>query len=116
MSQSTDQEINESVARGLGWVPPLGKAWKPKVGEGQPFESIYWSRNGKFATERLPDYCHEIKAAWEIVEHCNMVTYIQRPSVGGKEWHVDIGNCGWSEAGTAPMAICLAFLKLQEGK
>ena len=56
-----DRELNEAVAMKLGWV------WK----EGA-MEPIY-SRaigNGKcVATKTLPNYCHAIEAAWEIVEY-----------------------------------------------
>ena len=94
----TDQEINEAVARKLGTFQ-----------EG----ALYYD---------LPDYCHSIEAAWEIVE-----------SEKGKHFfEIHETPEGWiaifcpvvgtwkqmtrGEVDAAPMAICKAFLKLQEGK
>lgn len=90
----TDQEINEAVARKLGWAPvPLS------------IEQV------------IPDYCHYIEAAWEIVEFMRK---------NGRDFNMSVDEGGFAiawqydeyiaDADTAPMAICLAFLKLQEGK
>lgn len=103
----TDSEINEAVARKLGYGTPTGNA--------------------------LPDYCHSIKAAWEIVDKFPVVNDFRfelrfywsgyKDGKGyGPEW-----MAGWitghmrggdredsikAFANTAPMAIALAFLKL----
>lgn len=68
---------------------------------------------------KTPDYCHSIEAAWEIVEWCR---------THKRQFHLDTTNVSWyclighsqngslvfpGEALTAPMAICLAFLKLK---
>lgn len=113
----TDQMINEAVARKLGWRQCVHDHGN----------EIRWNKpemvNCAF---RVPDYCHSISAAWEVVE-----------SSPNKEWEcwfrIDRGirgyYAGWYEtihggqsnldsplsrewADTAPMAICLAFLKL----
>lgn len=90
------QEINEAVARKLGWKP------------NERLRHV-------LAVQFPPNYCHDMAAAWEIVESLDMTTYINCPAVGGKKWHVAFGDQGWTEDNSAPMAICLAFLKL-EGK
>jgi len=98
----TEAEINERVARKLGWefVPEeKGARWRLK------YKSEYiWAFD-------VPDYCHSIAAAWPILtDYCD-------------EWHLDcrrdVSAClqknyvtGAAEADTAPLAICQAFLKL----
>lgn len=98
----TDTEINEAVARKLGWVQK-GSSWQSPV---QQEKYPEWSNID------LPDYCNEIAAVWEILtDYCD-------------EWHLDCRGgvsarlqknyvSGFAEADTAPMAICLAFLKLE---
>lgn len=84
----TGAEINEAVASRLGW------------------------------TYFQPDYCHDIKEAWEAVE---VVAKEAERKGGGPlinicydgQWHVSIGVIV-VQADTAPMAICLAFLRLPE--
>lgn len=102
----TNQEINEAVARKIHV-----KDLRIEFHDDGIIETVCF-KDGKSWT--LPNYCQSISAAWEIVEHLAMTTYIQRPAVGGKEWHVSFGEQGWSEADTAPMAICLGFLKLDQ--
>lgn len=89
----TDQEINEAVARKLG---------KPDK------ESLLY--------QKPLDYCHSIAAAWEILTHCYadldlQYGLTQNPSTLNIHCHI-----GYTEAlaDTAPMAICLAFLKLDQ--
>lgn len=100
----TDQEINEAVARKLGWyfifheTGTHGKRW------GNPAGTITGFLD-------CPDYCHSIAAAWGIVE-ANHLSGVMRIGLG---WRA-IGNNGATgasdlQADTAPMAICLAFLK-----
>lgn len=97
----TDLEINQAVAK--------------KIGD--------WSG----CAETLPDYCNSIKAAWEIVEKERMHVI----PVNNGQWYANTGEIDrngsdewyWGRnafdeeykdfiADTAPMAICLAFLKL----
>lgn len=85
----TDQEINEAVTRKLHPHP--------------------CSRCGP---DEVKDYCHDIKAAWEIVKKWH----------GDWELHRQNGTFDFvlyrpseqydGQADTAPMAIALAFLKL----
>lgn len=104
----TDQEINEAVARKLGWKKEKGFWWSPIISEVP-----------KLTTNNpLPDFCHSLEAAWEIVEWCKFHK---------RQIHLDTTNVSWvclighsqhgivvhsGEADTAPLAICLAFLKL----
>ncbi len=65
----------------------------------------------------LPDYCHSIEAAWEILlkaEKEKRQIYLQsRNDAVRSGWTVSIDEA-MEYADTAPMAICLAFLKLDE--
>lgn len=98
-----DQEINEAVARKLGWsiVTSHGhKDIQDKEGRGKC----------------LPDYCRSIEAAWEIVDR-GFLTGVQiRRS--DKKWIA--GRLGQDiedsiPADTAPMAICVNFLDPSNG-
>lgn len=106
----TDQEINEAVARKLGWTD-IHKE-----------ESLNYALVGKVheVLALIPDYCHSISAAWEIMDKYRLAL----KSVS-HQWHVtaNVGcpswieektcECGTCEKGdTAPMAICKAFLLL----
>ncbi len=93
----TDQEINEAVARKLGYM------------------------SDKTDPRSVTDYCRSIAAAWEVVEslknhsvtirkadaltgwYCNIFSWQGYPN-GEKQPEIE------AEADTAPMAICLAFL------
>lgn len=97
----TPQEINEAVARKLGWsiagVDPAN------------YYSQRWIQS-------VPDYCHSIEAAWEIIASLEAGwLYELSTGFGGKHLcrfvHWEKGEFEES-ADTAPMAICLAFLKL----
>lgn len=102
----TPEEINEAVARKLGWSPP-----------GPPPDSPTWKKpDGSY--DFVPDYSTDIKAAWEIVESMktrNRSIEIWSP-MGDPHWVCRIYEggeiIGGVGADTAPMAICLAFLKL----
>lgn len=103
----TSQEINEAVARKLGWH------WNDdKVSGG------HWHYDGG-CYDNLPGYCHSIEAAWEIVEHLaknNLLVEIKQHGLGKPSYAVYISNsiellCGVAYE-SAPLAICLAFLKL----
>lgn len=107
----TDQEINEAVARKLGWTQqphnvragPITQAW-------------FWHSPGDNVKGYgvVPDFCHDIKAAWLIVEFLGAGAFqMHSPNDGG--FFVRLGKMFPGTIGTdqsAPMAICLAFLKL----
>lgn len=90
----TNQEINEAVARKLG-------IWHTRL-----------------RPESISSYCTSIAAAWEIVESVKHPMQIGNNCVvKGSEWYCswwdNANNKSWKEhADTAPMAICLAFLKI----
>jgi hypothetical protein len=96
----TDQEINEAVARRLG---------KGHIKDGWEMVCI------------IPDYCHSIAAAWEIVNKCGGHIWLRsgdcmpdnNPNFG-ITWQCLIAKDRdyIGKADTAPMAICLAFLKI----
>lgn len=99
----TNQEINEIVARGLGWV------FDPSHSENRP-----WKKEDANGVQyiRLPAYCTDIRAAWEIIEHLKENIIMDR--LQGK-WRVltraDVTSLVIASiADTASMAICLAFL------
>ena len=96
----TDQEINEAVARKLGFDVLSGGTLMVKP---QPDEDAE-------KAERLPDYCHSIETAWEIIDKGFVNGVHQDPLLKG--WAAYVGNTPISKADTAPMAIALAFLKL----
>jgi hypothetical protein len=108
----TDQEINEAVARKLGWT----FCKHPTLENGKIIGAMGAVRpNGRpHFHEMYPDYCHSIAAAWEIVEHLqddlNVDFGFQRRS-DRSFWRVLMGEV-LQDADTAPMAICKAFLKL----
>lgn len=118
-----DQELNEAVAKKLGWtdIHPL---------EHEPSQLV-GNRNGKGTLEALPDYCHSIEAAWKIMQWCKVDYHtgsIAEFAVGYDSvahwtaWIMDYRDSQHkpthytASADTAPMSICLAFLKLTEGK
>lgn len=117
----TDQEINEAVARKLGF----GEWIDQSVLSGG---NLDWSPK---------DYCHSIAAAWEIAKsrpmhgdlHFQLRFYFSgyKDGIGyGPVWWAgwagshyrggDSDDTVSSTADTAPMAIVQAFLKLPEGK
>ena len=99
----TDQEINGAVARKLG-VNRIIKS-------SEPSGILQW-------VEPVKDYCHSIEAAWEVVEwiHQNGGKLLWKPmfelSHSGNGWLCRMRQEPYEAADTAPMAICLAFLKL----
>lgn len=103
----TDQEINEAVARKLGHT--LGCCHSDTL----EMKTGYGDLDAYVA---IPDYCHSIEAAWEIVEEANEYEFIlifHGWADGSKFFEATI-NEQKAEADTAPMAICLAFLKLKD--
>lgn len=100
----TPQEINEAVVRKLGWDCCYR------------LDAVGWHRKltpeGNHFHEPIPDYSTSIAAAWEIVEKLLNEGHGIR-LYGRQGFTVNID--GWEEtADTAPMAICLAFLKLED--
>lgn len=103
----TDEEVNITVARKLGWE------YKPK--DMSNFYGYSDWISPWHVRENLPDYCHSIEAAWEVVEYCLKLGPIDLDGSDGVfRFFVfnDKGPDYCAEADTAPMAICLAFLKL----
>lgn len=123
----TDEEINQAVAKRLGWKPTRTKY--------STFDGQHDAEVIRYRESRLPDYCHSLEAAWEIVEQVQtkpehwiacrwkplcenesggkwncMIVWQKANSPNGEE-HRILGN---SYADTAPRAICLAFLALPE--
>lgn len=102
----TDLEINEAVARKLGnteWTS--GADGYKTIDELTNEEKCYM----------VPDYCHDIKAAWEIVERQKHNGFMMCLDNVDGFW-----VCSFSsnksllknavQADTAPMAICKAIL------
>jgi hypothetical protein len=88
----TYEEVNIAVARKLGH--------NDAPGMGFPYST---------------DYCHDIKAAWELTEKIPHCTLYRGGDIWWKcSWLQTDGSSTtpWVHADTAPMAICLAFLKL----
>lgn len=107
--------INEAVARKLGF---RDLEYRPNIG----FMDLVGHRKGSppFG-ETVPDYSHSLKAAWEIVEHLKGNFFLVRGfpmnDPLADEWTCQFGTDHSpmmirGQAETAPMAICLAFLKL----
>ena len=100
-----EREINEAVARKLGY--------------NVQYDGIYWEAvpdDVMAELHPLPDYCTQIAAAWEVVEKMSGDYEVTINAAHRKYWCHAAGPT-WkqavhAEADTAPMAICLAFLKL----
>ena len=108
----TNDEVNIAIARKLGWEWTGHKepnCWMPP-------QEWKFKQTGIFMVPMpLQNYCTDIAAAWEIVElpgigsQCVKRTIYPQPSW---EWMLfKDGYMVMAEADTAPMAICLAFLK-----
>lgn len=105
----TPQEINEAVARKLGWIS-------------RDFDRN-WQRmdiGAQIHIDGPPAYSADIRWAWEIVEYLPDVAIYKWPA-GGYAVSIpqanDAGNLSnkrgvQANADTAPMAICQAFLQL----
>lgn len=106
----TNQEINEAVARKLGWTVS-GQRWQ---GPNTDCHNTFCGH-----VHSLLDYCHSIQAAWEIVEHLRSQGIIVEVGVWKERVRCVIHVKGPrinEEADSAPTAICLAFLKFSEYK
>lgn len=109
----TNQEINELVAKKLGYSKDFDFGWIIPERHKDGFV---------VGQTTLPDFCTSIEAAWEIVDWIKK----QKPSAPFrinfeiKEWGdgylAEVFGEEAEVADTAPMAICLAFLKLSEGR
>lgn len=109
-------EINEAVARKLGWTE-IRYSSEIDGFTGLRPDGV---KRGNFATDTVPSYCADIKAAWKIVEHMQEKEYtveVCAHGIGGDKyfecWVLHYCESQFHEdADTAPMAIALAFLKL----
>lgn len=122
---ATDAEINTAVARKLGWIKTRGPVGIEVPGIKRSFATYFIRKTntgkgiGQEMITSIPDYCHSIAAAWVVVEFIevqyNEYSITVRKlfiSTHGK-YSARIANA-FAIAETAPMAICLAFLKLHE--
>lgn len=113
----TDQEINEVVARKRGWTQEEHYKFLPPGVRCRCISGRHWYRKGPGI---LPNYVRDIEAAWEIVDRVSKTNVIRVLGGFGGSWSCDIGNHAGAQsrvvvsesADTAPLAICLAFLKL----
>lgn len=98
----TAQEINEAIARKLHgddnchWPGHISNSCHGQAGQ------CTWP----------PNYCHDIKAAWEIVEFWQREGFVfdLRYEPENKMWTIFLMKVVISK--NIEMAICLAFLKL----
>ena len=102
----TNPEINKAVARKMGLIPEPTK-----------YYGIVWCKPGTNEGQNLKDYCINIAAAWEIVEKLSDIGFCVMKVPYEKTWKIVVGSeiskIGFEvRADTAPMAICLAFLKI----
>lgn len=105
----TPAEINDAVALKLG-VDGSSYPWV-QTGPSKPWHitgGAQWCGEEE-PPKYFPDYCHDIKAAWDILQTLDKIFILEQQAKG--QWRVDLGR-GPSYSDTAPMAICLAFLKL----
>lgn len=108
----TNREINEAVARKLGWVPVI-VGFSPDPIEGAPCQKVA-------LLENTPNYCTDIGAAWEIPISTKKEFYLSYEMDGHilqmtwkAKFRIDATHLvGGEDKHEASMAICLAFLKL----
>lgn len=105
----THESINEQVARKLGWTSKFYRDPEPGITE--------WLKDGQSYGDRPSDYAHSIQAAWEIWEHVgNNTEWSIAIEYQGREYDCWLSHPTERQvivhADTAPLAICLAFLKL----
>lgn len=119
----TEDAINEDVARKLGWKMRFGKCLRPYdegSGGGLAIMEVNGWEDPKKQDKRYlqlspPDFCRSIEAAWEIVDTFG-VMWLSKSEVMDNAWMCKLGKDPKSANATsyiAPMAICLAFLKLK---
>lgn len=108
----TPEEINEAVARKLGW-------------KSQCLFPESEGHHGFPCPFKTPDYATDIQAAWEIICELAKKEYevsLRLRFMPHHQWmaefdrfDIDPGTPALDgESDSAPMAICLAFLKLSE--
>jgi hypothetical protein len=111
----TEQEINEAVARKLGWkeVPDIvingqstGAGWWPKH-FGDPLDPAKGAHRCA-----IPNYCTNIAAAMECLKDIGIVQIAKT----GKLWSVLLFGTYYGEAEELSMAICIAFFKLSSAE
>lgn len=120
--QMTYSEINEAVARKLGWkdLVRIGDGLAGfRYGEGLVGPIQHGLEKPYLLHQQcaVPDFCHSITAAWEIVnwigEKCSSLNLTWDEEVGKWEFSwISSGKRFTAIEQTAPMAICLAFLKI----
>lgn len=108
----TNSEINEAVARKLGWKEyECAPQYRAEHKAYMPVKHI------------MPDYAVSIAAAWELWEEMSERYFLTLETEAGefgrnivKIWKNDKTGAGWVigdvYAETVPLAICQAFLKL----
>lgn len=106
MTDTEITELNEAVARKLGWTLEEHKFLSVVI-RCRCISGKHWYRNGQGI---LPNYVGDIGAAWEIVHKLGLFDLRYRPDAK-RSWGIYTSQGEW-ESDTAPMAICLALLKL----
>lgn len=106
---ATDAELNEQVARRLGWR-------KHKVSPKLHFNVV----TGHSCSD-LPNYVGDIGAAWEVWEHiAHKTDWAITIETNGNEYECWLSHSTERQiivqADTGPRAICKVFLKLTEGQ
>lgn len=106
----TDQELNEVVARKLGYHKCKNCDWGYGP-DGTCNTSLH---------QHLSDYCNSIQAAWEVVEAIPLALHLSLFRAPNNYWTCEIINQKNGDsipifqiADTAARAICEAFLKLE---
>ena len=111
-----EKEINEAVAVKLGWTKKEKYIMKNGRHGGWIWINKRLRRVGSCRLMPLGmDYCTDIRAAWEIIP-IGIWNIIETNSKKWRAscWMSKTKKWYWAEADTAPMAICLAFLKLED--
>jgi hypothetical protein len=109
----TPEEINEAVAKKLGWTD-MKVCTDPDMIHFQ--ELCGYDKDADWGN--VPNYCTDIAAAWKVVGHLMSKNYDVsikcHPAYESEEFYeCRIANSSVHEfADTAPMAIALAFLEL----
>lgn len=112
-----NNELNEAVARKLGWDFNHKKTCEHlTVGASYFTFGRHWNHPEYGCRKELPAYSTSIEAAWEILTYCYAdldLKYALTQNPSTLKVHCLIGYTEIS-ADTAPRAICEAFLKLKE--
>lgn len=105
----TDEEVNIAVVRKLGYTDLRIEKSATACNELIAYRGA--------ASQRVPNYCRSIAAAWEAVDSQKTLEFYISNVGHRRIWRCKVISYGMDlvadvEAATAPMAICLAFLKL----